>query len=481
MENLEKRFLFEEMKPSKALAIMALPTIASQVIILIYNLADTWFIGRTDNPYMIGSSSLALTIYLSAVALANVFGVGGGSLMARLSGQDRPEDARTVAGYSIAMAVIATFVFSVLVLLFMDPLLTLLGAGKNTLLYAKQYVFTTTVLGGIPTVLSMCMPQLIRSAGYAKEAGIGVGLGSLINIGLDPLFMFVILPEGYEVLGAGIATMLSNIISLIYFIVTIRKLKAKSVLTLPRKLVKISREQSRSLYSVGIPAAVAIFLFDLVTIVINRLTVSYGDIPLAAMGIVLKVERIPINIGLGICLGMVPLIAYNFGAGNRERMEKISSLARTSVLAFSCLCAIIFWLFAGEIVSAFIADKETVAWGIPFLKGRCFALPFMMVGYHIVNYMNAVNQGKFSFLMAIIRHILLIIPIMVIMNALLDLNGLVWSQLVADVLNSVIAMTVYLKVRKIINGNNAGPSEKADIGNGGPPGDPDAGNGDLPA
>ena len=211
MHVMEKNILFEKARPSKALAIMAVPTIASQIILLIYNLADTWFIGRTGNPYLIAASSLALTIYLAIVSLANVVGVGGGSLMARLSGEKRTEDARSVAGYSVAMSAVTAFVFSLFVLLFLSPLLRLLGASGNTLSYAWQYVFATTVLGGVPTVLSMSMPQLLRNAGYSKEAGIGIGLGSVLNILLDPLFMFVLLPQGHEVLGASIATMLSNV------------------------------------------------------------------------------------------------------------------------------------------------------------------------------------------------------------------------------------------------------------------------------
>ena len=443
---MEKDELFESMRPSKALAIMALPTVASQLVILLYNLADTWFIGRANDPYMVGASSLALTVYLALVALSNVFGVGGGSLMVRLAGEKRAEDARSVAGYSVAMSAIAALVFAALVLVGMKPLLLLLGASDNTLLYAKQYVFTTTVLGAVPTVLSMSMPQLLRNAGYSREAGIGVGLGSLLNIALDPLFMFVLLPRGSEVLGAGIATMLSNCCSLAYFLIVYRRLRDKTVLVIPRKLEKLDAGLLRSLYSVGIPAAVAIFLFDLVTIVINRLAASYGDIPLAAMGIVLKLERIPINTGLGVCLGMVPLIAYNFGAGNYQRMRRFVSLARIAIVVFSCVCAAVFWLFARPIVAAFIADEATVAQGVPFLRARCFSLPFMMIGYHIVNYMNAVDKGKASFLLAVVRHVVLIIPILLAMNALWGLNGLIWAQLVADAVNTVVAMAVFRRI-----------------------------------
>lgn len=445
---MEKTDLFENTRPAKALAVMAIPTVASQLVVLIYNLADTWFIGRTNDPYMIAASSLALTVYLATVALSNVFGVGGGSLMARLCGEKHMEEAKAVVSYSVSMCALSSLAFSVLAFLFMDPMLKMLGASVNTLAYARQYVLTTTVIGGAPTALSMCMPQLLRNSGYSKEAGIGVGIGSLMNIILDPIFMFLLLPRGQEVLGAGMATMLSNICSLAYFVYEFRKLRKETVLVLPRRFERIDAKLRKGLYSVGIPAAFAIFLFDLVTIVINRLTASYGDIPLAAMGIVLKLERIPINTGLGICLGMVPLVAYNYGAENFERMKKISSLARNAVVIFSCICAAIFGIFAKEAVAMFMSNEDTVLQGAAFLRGRCLSLPFMMIGYHVVNYMNAVGEGKISFLLALLRHVILIIPILLILNYAFGMNGLIWSQLVADSLNSIISIWILSKVTR---------------------------------
>ena len=445
-----KKYLFESMNPVKALAIMALPTVGSQMVVLVYNIADTWFIGRTDDPAMIAASNLALTVYLIVVSLANVFGVGGGSLMARLAGEQKETDAAKVVNYSVFASGIAAGVFSILTLIFMTPLMRLLGSEEATLYYCKQYLFTTVVFGSIPTVLSMSMPQLLRNAGYAKEAGLGVTIGSLLNVALDPFFMFVILPSGNEVLGAGIATMLSNYVSLAYFIFIFHKVRHESVLKISFKPVHLEKDHLKSLYMVGVPAAISIFLFDLVNIVINRLTAAYGDhiTPVAAIGIVLKLERIPINTGLGICLGMVPLIAYNSGAGNHKRMARVSSLARWAILIFSSLCTVLFFFFAEPLVSIFIKDPMTVEMGTDFLKIRCFALPFMMIGYHVVNYMNAINQGKVSFALAIIRHLILIIPIMFIMNYILGITGLMWSQVIADVLNAAVSL---LLIRFILN------------------------------
>jgi len=448
--NTNKNTLFEKMKPSKALAIMAIPTVLSQMVILLYNLADTWFIGQANNPYMIGASSIALTIFLASTALSNVFGVGGGSLMTRLIGEKKNDDARKVASYTIVMAFISSLVFSMFILIIMNPLLEMLGANENTFKYAKQYIITTTIIGALPNVMTMCMAQLLRNSGYSKESGIGIILGSLLNIILDPFFMFILLPKGNEVLGAGLATLISSICSFLYFIVYFHKLRNKTVLSIPHKKEKIENKYKKSLYSVGIPAAIAILLFDIITIVTNRIAVSYGDISLAAMGIVLKVERIPINIGLGVCLGMVPLVAYNHGAQNSKRVKDFFTLTLMANIIFSTISAIIFFTLSKSIVSLFIKNNATILQGIIFLQGRCFALPFMMIGYVITNYMNAIGKGKTSFLLALIRHLILIIPIMIVMNLIWKINGFIWSEIVADMLNAIVAFIIFKYVNKNI-------------------------------
>ena len=240
--------------------------------------------------------------------------------------------------------------------------------------------------------------------------------------------------------------MLSNVFSLVYFIIVFRKLKDDTTLVLPTRIEKIGSFNKRSLYSVGIPAAIAIFLFDLVTIVLNRLTAAYGDIPLAAVGIVLKLERIPLNTGLGICLGMVPLVAYNYGARNYERMKQFLRITAMTVTIFTCLCTALFRLFSSSLIGVFIDNPQTVSEGSAFMHCRCLSLPFMMIGYVVTNYMNAIDRGKISFLFAIVRHIVLIIPISMIMNTLWALPGLMWSQLVSDLIASVFILFVYIRV-----------------------------------
>lgn len=444
----DKTEIFERMPVPAALAKLAVPTIVSQLITLVYNMADTWFIGRTNNPYMVAASSLVLTVFLMTASLANLFGVGGGTLAVRLLGSREMEESRKVASLSLTMAAGASLVFSLLCLVFMDPLLRLLGASDNTIGYARQYLLFVVVIGCLPTVLSNVMSALLRNMGYSREAAFGLGMGGILNVVLDPIFMFLILPAGFEVMGAAIATMLSNFAVLLYFVVIYRRVASDSVLALPRRIEKITGQSMRSLFAVGVPAAVSILLFDVTNMVINRMASSYGDFQLAAIGIVLKVERLPLNIGVGIGLGMVPLVAYNFASGDRKRMNAFFTAARVAgIVVAVCSVGLYYWA-APWLIRVFIADAATVSYGIEFLRARCFATPFMFLSFNMVHFMQAVGRGRVSFWLAVIRQIFLNIPILFLMNWLVGMSGIVHTQMIADCLNVIVSYVIYFRVVK---------------------------------
>jgi len=431
-----------------ALAKMAAPTIVSQLITLIYNMADTWFIGQTNNPYMVAASSIALPLFMITIVLSNLFAVGGGTLTVRLLGSRQAEEAEKVASFSLVMAVVVTVVYSVMCFAFMDPILRFLGASDNTIGYARRYLFFVVCLGCLPTVISNVMSSMLRNIGYSREAAFGLGMGGVLNVFLDPLFMFVLLPAGNEVTGAAIATMLSNCAAMVYFVVMYIRLGKTTVLKIPRRLEKIRKESLKSMFSVGVPSAVSVLLFDITNMIINRLAASYGDFQLAAIGIVLKVERLPLNIGIGICLGMVPLVAYNYAAQNPKRMRAFFSAARWAGLTVAAFSVVLYWFCAPWLIRTFIKDPVTMEYGIQFLRARCFATPFMFLSFHMVNFMNALGKGRVSFLLAVIRQLCLNIPIIFLMNWLFGMTGIVHTQMTADFLNVIASYIIYFRVMK---------------------------------
>jgi putative MATE family efflux protein len=443
----EKKYLFEEDSIWHAMMVMALPAIASQLIALIYNLADTWFIGRTNDPYMVASCSLVLPVYMLTIVISNIFGVGGGTLIARLIGSGDDKEASKVSAACIWMSLITALVFSVICLFMMTPLLRFLGASDNVLSYSRQYMFFVVVCGSLPVIMSNTLSSMLRSIGLSTKASFGLSFGGVLNIILDPLFMFVILGDGKQVMGAAIATLISNIVVVIYFIFTYLKAGKNTILR-----VSISEYPSlsslKAIFGVGLPAAAGIFMFDLCNIVINRLSASYGDIELAAIGIVLKAERLPLNIGVGICMGMVPLLAYNYSSGNTERMDAFFRFARAVGLVIGIISVILYYVFAPYIMKAFIENEQTVMYGTQFLRARCFATPLMFLCFSMVHFTQAIGRGKESFILAFIRQIVFNIPLLIILNRLFNMTGIVWAQATADFFTVVISYMIYFRVRK---------------------------------
>ena len=216
-----KQEIFENLPIRKALMVMAVPTIISQLVNLIYNMVDAFFIGRTGNSYMMAATTITITLTMMNVAFSNLHGIGGGSLVARLMGQQQTENAKKVSAFSFYGCILIALAYSLLIGIFINPVLQFLGASEATIDYARQYTLYVIVIGTLPSIVSQTLAHLLRNSGYATEASIGLSGGGILNVLLDPLFMFVILPKGQEVAGAAIATLISNICACLYILYTI--------------------------------------------------------------------------------------------------------------------------------------------------------------------------------------------------------------------------------------------------------------------
>lgn len=448
MSENKNRELFEHTPVARAVSKMAIPAIIGQLIILIYNMADTFFIGRTNNPFMVASASLILPVFNITLSIASLTGVGGGALISRLFGEHEDEEAKKVCSFSIYFAASMAILFSAATLLFMRPLLNVLGADEDTFAYARSYALFVIVIGGLPTIMTNVLSNLVRSVGESGKAGFGVTLGGVINIALDPLFMFVLLPKGHEIVGAGIATCLSNCISCLYFIITIRRLGKQSVLGLTSLSSLPKRASVRQVFAVGVPTALATLLFDVDYIVLDKLMSGYSNVALAAVGIVLKAERLPLNVGIGICQGMVPIVAYNYAAKNHKRMKSVSRFALLCGIGFAILSITMYEIFAPYIMRFFIDDAETVLLGTSFLRIRCLATILMFASFYHVHLFNSYGQGRYALLLGVTRWAVFNIPMLFLMNRLVGMYGLVWSQLLADILTVVLSVIVHERFRK---------------------------------
>ena len=432
--------VFRTMSVPQAVRTMAMPAVISQLIVLIYNLADTYFIGQTNNPAMVAGVSLILPVFNLTLAFGGLFGIGGGALLPKLLAQDDKEEAARVAADCVRLGALVALGFSLIMLLFMKPILYALGAGDSTYAHARIYVLMVLVAGGIPTVLHNILSNLLRSLGLSREAGIAIALGGVLNIFLDPLFMFVLLPRGNEVLGVGIATLLSNIISFLYCLIIYFKkqtvIQPSFILPSPR------RDSRRAVITVGVPGSVGTLLFDMDYMVLDKLVAAYGDTALAAIGIVLKAERFPQQVGIGLCQGMVPLVAYSYALGDYPRIRKIMATTLKAGLAVALLSVTVYEFFTRQIIWLFIRDAKTILIGTGFLRVRSIAAVIMFFCFFVVFLYQGLGDGQRSLLLAVLRWAGFNIPMLFLLNRIFGMYGLVWAQVVSDVLTVIISYAI---------------------------------------
>ena len=446
MEKSDKRELFETMPVGKALLTMAVPTIVSQLITMIYNLADTFFIGMSNDPYKVAAASVVGVLFFMLNALANLFGVGGGSLLSRLLGEKRDEEARRVGVFSFYGSLALAAAYSLVCFLFTEPLARLLGASDNTVGYAASYLLWVVVVGGIPSTVSLTMSHLLRSAGYSKVSGAGLAIGGISNIILDPLFMFVLLPAGNEVTGAAMATLFSNTITVVYFLYVYGKLQGKTVLSLSPKYIRLEKSLIKQIFAIGLPSALTSLLANVTNIARNNLTSGYGDIEMAAYGIVVKADMLPLNIGMGLCQGMMPLVAYNYAAKNYTRMNSFTKAAQISGMITACFFIAVFQIFAPQIIWIFIRDEATIAYGTNFLRIACLATPFIISNFQKIYCLQAMGKGKESLILGVCRQGLIALPTLFALNHFIGLYGVVLAQPISDACTFILSTFIYRRV-----------------------------------
>ena len=455
MEENQKKELFASVPVPRALATLAVPTIISQMINLIYNMVDAFFIGRTGNSYMMAATTVTLTLTLLNVAFSNLYGVGGGSLIARLMGQNRLDEARRVSAFSVYASLGLALSYSLLMGLFMEPVLRFLGASDATIGYACQYTRFVIVIGTVPALLSMTLAHLLRNAGYSSQASLGLSGGGILNMVLDPLFMFVLLPPGNEVVGAALATLISNVTAFLYLTYAFRKACAAAPLSLRwRDAMAVERHNVVRLFSVGVPSAILTGLFDLASICVNILSAAHSDLVLAGMGIVLKVERVPNAVNIGICQGMLPLVAYNFASGDHRRMKETIRFGRLCGLSISAVSILLLELFAYPATHLFLSTSSgnaeaavrTVAYAAVFLRIRCVASPVQFLNYHTSYCMQAMGRGRETMLHSVVRELVFYIPFMFLLDRLFGELGLASALPVGEGCGALFALFLLRRV-----------------------------------
>jgi len=445
MQKNDKRELFETMPIPRAVAALAIPTILSSLVMILYNLADTYFVGLLGDSVQNSAITLTAPVMLAFNAVNNLFGVGSSSMMSRALGRQDYETVRKSSAFGFWCAAFCGVLFSLAFTLFKPQMLTLLGADDVTFAATDAYSFFTVTCGAIPSILNVVMGYMVRAEGAALHASIGTMSGCLLNIILDPIF---ILPWGLDLgaAGAGLATFVSNCFALCYFLALLAVKRGRTYVCVNPRKFGFERPIVAGIFGVGVPASIQNLLNVTGMTLLNNFTAAYGADAVAAMGVAQKIYQIPFSLAIGVSQGVMPLVSYNYAAKNPRRMKDGFLFTAKISLSMMAAISVCYFIFAGPLVALFMKNDAVVAYGAQFLRGFSVGQVFIVMDFLAVGVFQALGLGKFALFFALLRKIVMEIPLLFILEALFPLYGLAWAQTCTEIVLAVVAVVVLVRL-----------------------------------
>lgn len=428
--------LFEKAPIPKAVATMAVPTMISMLVVVIYNMADTFFIGQTKDPLQVAAVSLATPVFMIFMALGHLFGIGGSSAISRALGERRKDRAWHISSFCCYGSLGLGVMVAVISVLGMEQILHLIGASENTIGFARQYL--TIISIGAPTIMfSTAFANILRGEGASRESMVGNLLGTIVNIMLDPV---MILGLGWGVSGAALATIIGNIAACFFYISYY--VRGKSMLSIHVKDFRMGEGIAASVAAIGIPASLNNILMSFANIILNQALVGYGDTPVAAMGVALKSNMLVVLLQIGLCVGIQPLIGYNYGSGNKKRLMQVFKFTGVVSVIMGMLLTLFMIIARKTMIQVFINDAEVVSYGIRMVVALQLSAPFIGILFLCINTIQGMGKALPSLVLTVCRQGLIFIPLIFILNAMLGLNGVIYAQPAADYLSILVGIMI---------------------------------------
>lgn len=431
--------IFQNAPVPKAVISNIVPSIISMIMVLLYNLADTFFIGQTKNAYMVAAVSIATPVFLIFMAVGMLFGIGGTSLISRMLGEGREDKARKTSSFCFWTGLTIGVIAMTLIWIFVEPLCRLVGASDDTIKYAAQYL--NIVALGIPfLIISNAFSNIIRSEGRAKTAMSGMIIGNLMNIVLDPV---MILGFGWNVAGAAVATVIGNVFSAVFYITHL--VSKRSMLSIKLKDYKASERIATGVMAIGIPASLNSILMSVSNILINKVMAGYGDMAVAGLGVAMKVNMIVVMLLIGLGTGIQPLLGFCFGARNKKRYMAVLKFSLCLAFGLSLVMTVICYCFAGPLVTAFLDNADAFAYGMQFSRIYILSGPVIGILFVMINAIQSTGAAVPSLILSISRQGLLYMPILFLLTQIFDSARLVaLAQPVTDYLAAALAVILFI-------------------------------------
>lgn len=431
--------IFQNAPVPKAVLSNVIPSIVSMIMVLVYNLADTFFIGQTKNAYMVAAVSLATPVFLIFMAIGMLFGIGGTSLISRMLGEGKKEKAKKVSSFCFWTGITIGIISMIAIWIFVEPISRVIGASNETIEYTSKYLAIVAI--GIPfLIMSNIFSNVIRAEGHAKKAMVGMIIGNMINIVLDPI---MILTFDWTIAGAAIATVLGNVFASLFYLVHL--LSKDSILSINIKDYTVSDKIASGVLAIGIPASLNSILMSTSNIVINKLMHHYGDMAVAGLGVAMKVNMIVVMLLIGLGTGIQPLLGYCYGSKNKKRFISVLKFSLGLAVCLSLIMTVICYCGAGPLVKAFLENDDAFGYGMSFARIYIYSGPILGILFVFINAIQSTGAAFPSLILSVSRQGLLYIPILLAINQIFKTpKTLAMSQPITDYLATALSFIIFI-------------------------------------
>lgn len=439
-----KEYVFAEMPVGRAVAYLVVPTVLTQVISILYNLADTYFIGQLGDPVLVAAVGVCLPPMMILTALANLFGVGASSVISRALGLGDENRAKSAAAFGLWAGIVVAAGYIAVGCTLRDPLVDLIGGADAPHEHVITYLTWTFAVGGLFFFLTSLLAHLLRSMSKSVEASVGVAAGSIVNIVLDPVLIFVV---GLGMTGAAIATLTGQLISVIILAACLVRDADCATLRQPPSRA-FGGSVAREVLAIGFVSFCMTALAQVSNTCVNVLVSPHGPAYLAASSVAIKLNISAFAIAIGLSTGVLPIIGFNYSAGNAERVKAAIKVAVAFSLGMSACFTVLVMAFPDAITAFFIDDPDTIACGRAYLRevALCF-IPSGLV-FITTSYLQAIGQKRRPYILAFTRMGTVDVVLMTACSLALGPNGILLGKPLADWLCLVTAAFVLNNLRR---------------------------------
>lgn len=425
-----------EEKVSKLLVSFSLPAIVGMVVNSLYNIIDRMYIGNSPDLGSLGLAGITISfpITLIIMALASLFGIGGSTMFSIKLGEGKPEESQKYLGNAVTLLIISSIIYTLVSLIFLEPILKLLGSSTEVMPYAKEYM-NIVLFGAILQALSMGMNNFVRADGNPKVAMITMFLGAGFNIIFDPIFIYVF---KWGMTGAALATVGGQLLTTLWIFSYFIGKRCSIKLKLDK--MKLEPYLVRRITQTGIPSFLRQFSNSILNMVLNKGLIMYGgDIAVSGMGIINSLQTVMLMPLFGINQGAQPIIGYNFGAKKMSRVKEALKWAVTTATAVTIIGWLITRIFPEPLIRMFNSDSELILFGIRAIKAWFLCLP--IVGFQVISssYFQAVGKARVSTFLTLSRQMIILIPSLIILPKIFGLSGILYAAPLSDLLSSIIS------------------------------------------